>query len=66
MAVAKAAVARVRTVAPAVEGLDFGEGGEDVSAEMLPGVDGIRGGGRTRCGGGNCMACDPQSAQSVP
>jgi hypothetical protein len=50
--------------------VDFGEGGEGVPAEMLPGVGGILGGdrgGRARGGGDDCTAgCDPQSAQSVP
>ena len=47
--------------------VDFGEGGEGVPAEMLPGVGGILGGdggGRATGGGDDCTAvCDPQSAQ---
>jgi hypothetical protein len=50
--------------------VDFGEGGEGVRAEMLPGVGGILGGdggGRATGGGDDCTAvCDPQSAQSAP
>ena len=50
--------------------LDFGEGSEGVQAEnRLPGVGGIIGGdgsGRATGGGGDCTACDPQCAQSVP
>ena len=49
--------------------VDFGEGGEGVPAEMLPGVGGILGGdggGRATGGGDDCTAvCDPQSAQST-
>ena len=49
--------------------VDFGEGGEGVPAEMLPGVGGILGGdggGRATGGGDDCTAvCDPQSAQSA-
>jgi hypothetical protein len=48
--------------------VDFGEGGEGVPAEMLPGVGGILGGdggGRATGGGGDCTACDPNSTQSV-
>ena len=46
--------------------VDFGDGGEGVRAEMLPGVGGMLGGGRATCGGDDFTACDPQSAQSVP
>jgi len=50
--------------------VDFGEGGEGVPAEMLPGVGGILGGdggGRATGGGDECTAvCDPQLAPSVP
>ncbi len=49
--------------------VDFGEGGEGVPAEMLPGVGGILGGdggGRAKGGGDDCAAvCDPQSSQSA-
>jgi len=49
--------------------VDFGEGGEGVPAEMLPGVGGILGGDggdRASGGGDDCTAvCDPQSAQSA-
>ncbi len=49
--------------------VDFGEGGEGVPAEMLPGVGGILGGdggGRATGGGDDCTAvCDLQSAQSA-
>ena len=49
--------------------VDFGEGGEGVPAEMLPGVGGILGGdggGRATGGGDDCTAtCDPQLAQSA-
>ena len=49
--------------------VDFGEGGEGVSAEMLPGVGCILGGngGRTAIvGGDDCTAvCDPQLAPSA-
>ena len=40
----------------------FGEGGEGVPAEMLPGVGGIL---RATGGGGDCTACDPHSTQSA-
>ena len=50
--------------------VDFGEGGEGVPAEMLPGVGGILGGdggGRATGGGDDCTTgCDPPSAQSAP
>ena len=50
--------------------VDFGEGGEGVPAEMLPGVGGILGGdggGRATGGGDDGTAvCDPPSSQSVP
>ena len=50
--------------------VDFGEGGEGVPAEMLPGVGGILGGdggGRATGGGDDCTAvCDPQSSPSAP
>ena len=49
--------------------VDFGEGGEGVPAEMLPGVGGILGGdggGRAIVGGDDCTAvCDPQLAPSA-
>ena len=49
--------------------VDFGEGGEGVPAEMLPGVGGILGGdggGRATGGGDDCTAaCDPQLAPSA-
>jgi hypothetical protein len=49
--------------------VDFGEGGEGVPAEMLPGVGGILGGdggGRATGGDDDCTAeCDPQLAQSA-
>jgi hypothetical protein len=49
--------------------VDFGEGGEGVPAEMLPGVGGILGGdggGRATGGGDDGTAgCDPPSAQSA-
>ena len=49
--------------------VDFGEGGEGVPAEMLPGVGGILGGdggGRAKGGGDDCTAvCDPQLAPSA-
>ena len=49
--------------------VDFGEGGEGVPAEMLPGVGGILGGdggGRATGGGDDCTAeCDPPSSQSA-
>ena len=49
--------------------IDLGEGGERVTAEMLPGVGGIHGGdgGRRATGGGeDCTAvCDPQLAPSA-
>jgi len=51
-------------------GDDFGEGGEGVPAEMLPGVGvilGGDGGGRATGGGDDCTAvCDPPSSQSAP
>ena len=68
-AVAKAVVARVRTVAPAAEGPLTLARGEGVPAEMLPGVGGILGGdggGKATGGGDNCTAvCDPQLAPSA-
>jgi len=48
--------------------VDFGEGGEGVPAEMLPGVGGILGGdgGGRATGGDDCTAvCDPQLAPSA-
>ena len=49
--------------------VDFGEGGEGVPAEMLPGVGGIlggNGGGRaTGCGDDSTATCDPQLARLV-
>ncbi len=49
--------------------VDFGEGGEGVPAEMLPGVGGILGGdgGRRATGGGDdrTAVCDPPSSQSA-
>jgi len=49
--------------------VDFGEGGEGVPAEMLPGAGGILGGdrgGRATGGGDDCTAgCNPQLAQSA-
>ena len=49
--------------------VDFGEGGEGVPAEVLPGVGGIlggNGGGRATGGGDDSTAtCDPQLARLV-